>query len=232
MSHEIRTPLIGISGMVSFLQDTTLNEEQRDYTNTIQTSANSLLMIINDILDLSKVDAGMMKLNHEWLPRALIEDVNELVSAMAIARRLELNYIVEEDVPVWVKGDRVRIRQVLLNVIGNAIKFDDTGEVFSRCKVRTDASGLGEQQVMLEFAVIDTGRGFTEEESKLIFKPFSQIDGSSTRAHGGSGLGLVISRQLVELHGGKMDGTAVPGKGATFTFTAKFGLPTRMTIPT
>lgn len=227
MSHEIRTPLIGISGMVSFLQDTTLNEEQRDYTNTIQTSANSLLMIINDILDLSKVDAGMMKLNHEWFhTRALIEDVNELVSAMAIARRLELNYIVEEDVPTWVKGDRVRIRQVLLNVIGNAIKFTDTGEVFSRCRVRTDASGLGEQQVMLEFAVIDTGRGFTEEESKLIFKPFSQIDGSSTRAHGGSGLGLVISRQLVELHGGKMDGTAVPGRGATFTFTAKFSLPT------
>lgn len=227
MSHEIRTPLIGISGMVSFLQDTTLNEEQRDYTNTIQTSANSLLMIINDILDLSKVDAGMMKLNHEWFhTRALIEDVNELVSAMAIARRLELNYIVEEDVPVWVKGDRVRIRQVLLNVIGNAIKFTDTGEVFSRCRVRTNASGLGEQQVMLEFAVIDTGRGFTEEESKLIFKPFSQIDGSSTRAHGGSGLGLVISRQLVELHGGTMDGTAVPGRGATFTFTAKFTLPT------
>ncbi|KAG6360297.1 hypothetical protein INS49_011354 [Diaporthe citri] len=227
MSHEIRTPLIGISGMVSFLQDTTLNEEQRDYTNTIQTSANSLLMIINDILDLSKVDAGMMKLNHEWFhTRALIEDVNELVSAMAIARRLELNYIVEEDVPTWVKGDRVRIRQVLLNVIGNAIKFTDTGEVFSRCRVRTDASGLGERQVMLEFAVIDTGRGFTEEESKLIFKPFSQIDGSSTRAHGGSGLGLVISRQLVELHGGKMDGTAVPGRGATFTFTAKFSLPT------
>lgn len=227
MSHEIRTPLIGISGMVSFLQDTTLNEEQRDYTNTIQTSANSLLMIINDILDLSKVDAGMMKLNYEWFhTRALIEDVNELVSAMAIARRLELNYIVDEDVPPWIKGDRVRIRQVLLNVIGNAIKFTETGEVFSRCRVKTGISGLGEKQVMLEFAVIDTGRGFTEEERKLIFKPFSQIDGSSTRAHGGSGLGLVISRQLVELHGGMMEGTAVPGKGATFTFTAKFGLPT------
>lgn len=232
MSHEIRTPLIGISGMVSFLQDTTLNEEQRDYTNTIQTSANSLLMIINDILDLSKVDAGMMKLNYEWFhTRALIEDVNELVSAMAIARRLELNYIVDEDVPTWIKGDRVRIRQVLLNVIGNAIKFTESGEVFSRCRVKTGISGLGEQQVMLEFAVIDTGRGFTEEERKLIFKPFSQIDGSSTRAHGGSGLGLVISRQLVELHGGKMEGTAVPGKGATFTFTAKFGLPTEEDHP-
>lgn len=232
MSHEIRTPLIGISGMVSFLQDTTLNEEQRDYTNTIQTSANSLLMIINDILDLSKVDAGMMKLNHEWFhTRALIEDVNELVSAMAIARRLELNYIVEEDVPTWIKGDRVRIRQVLLNVIGNAIKFTETGEVFSRCRVKAGAPGLGENQAMLEFAVIDTGRGFTEEEAKLIFKPFSQIDGSSTRAHGGSGLGLVISRQLVELHGGKMEGTAVPGEGATFTFTAKFGLPTEEDHP-
>lgn len=218
--------------MVSFLQDTTLNEEQRDYTNTIQTSANSLLMIINDILDLSKVDAGMMKLNHEWFhTRALIEDVNELVSAMAIARRLELNYIVDEDVPIYIKGDRVRIRQVLLNVIGNAIKFTESGEVFSRCRVKTGASALEGSQVMLEFAVIDTGRGFTEEERKLIFKPFSQIDGSSTRAHGGSGLGLVISRQLVELHGGKMEGTAVPGQGATFTFTAKFGLPTENDHP-
>ncbi|KAI0837374.1 hypothetical protein F5Y06DRAFT_88272 [Hypoxylon sp. FL0890] len=227
MSHEIRTPLIGISGMVSFLQDTTLNEEQRDYTNTIQTSANSLLMIINDILDLSKVDAGMMKLNFEWFhTRSLIEDVNELVSTMAIAKRLELNYIVEENVPSWVKGDKVRIRQVLLNVIGNAIKFTTVGEVFSRCRVvSTNPGELGQYQIMLEFSVIDTGRGFTKEEAELIFKPFSQIDGSSTRQHGGSGLGLVISRQLVELHGGRMDGTAVPGKGSTFTFTARFSLP-------
>ncbi|KAK8862376.1 hsp90-like protein [Apiospora arundinis] len=228
MSHEIRTPLIGISGMVSFLQDTTLNEEQRDYTNTIQTSANSLLMIINDILDLSKVDAGMMKLNFEWFhTRSLIEDVNELVSTMAIAKRLELNYVVEEDVPFWVKGDKVRIRQVLLNVIGNAIKFTAQGEVFSRCKVLVDHnSDLGDSEIVLEFSIIDTGRGFSKEEAELIFKPFSQIDGSSTRQHGGSGLGLVISRQLVELHGGKMDGTAVPGQGSTFTFSARFGLPT------
>ncbi|EMR72680.1 putative histidine kinase hhk2p protein [Eutypa lata UCREL1] len=203
MSHEIRTPLIGISGMVSFLQDTTLNEEQRDFTNTIQTSANSLLMIINDILDLSKVDAGMMKLKYEWFhTRSLIEDVNELVSTMAIAKRLELNYIVEENVPSWVKGDKVRIRQVLLNVIGNAIKFTSEGEVFSRCRVVSNQdSKLDDNQIMLEFSVIDTGRGFSQEEAELIFKPFSQIDGSSTRQHGGSGLGLVISRQLVELHG-------------------------------
>ncbi|KAL1841046.1 hypothetical protein VTJ49DRAFT_7477 [Mycothermus thermophilus] len=228
MSHEIRTPLIGITGMVSFLQGTILTEEQRDYTNTIQTSANSLLMIINDILDLSKVDAGMMKLNHEWFhTRSLIEDVNELVSTMAIAKRLELNYVVEEDVPSWVKGDKVRIRQVLLNVIGNAIKFTSQGEVFSRCRVVTpEGVQLRSDKIMLEFSVVDTGRGFTKKEAELIFKPFSQIDGSSTRQHGGSGLGLVISRQLVELHGGTMVGTAVPGKGSTFTFTAKFGLPT------
>ncbi|KAH6658593.1 hypothetical protein BKA67DRAFT_656771 [Truncatella angustata] len=230
MSHEIRTPLIGISGMASFLQDTVLNEEQRDYTNTIQTSANSLLMIINDILDLSKVDAGMMKLNFEWFhTRSLIEEVNELVFTMAITKRLELNYVVEQDVPLWVKGDKTRIRQVLLNVIGNAIKFTSQGEVFSRCKV-TQRQEQGDH-TMLEFSVVDTGRGFTKEESELIFKPFSQIDGSSTRQHGGSGLGLVISRQLVELHGGKMDGTAVPGKGSIFTFTVKLGLPTATDHP-
>ncbi|PNY25135.1 Peroxide stress-activated histidine kinase mak1 [Tolypocladium capitatum] len=228
MSHEIRTPLIGISGMVSFLQDTTLDEEQRDYTNTIQTSANSLIMIINDILDLSKVDAGMMKLKYEWFhTRSLIEDVNELVSTMAIAKRLELNYLVDAEVPPWVKGDKVRIRQVLLNVIGNAIKFTTEGEVFSRCRVYAkDFPDQYEHEITLQFAITDTGQGFSKEEADLIFKPFSQIDGSSTRQHGGSGLGLVISRQLVELHGGKMEGTAELGKGSTFTFTARFALPT------
>lgn len=233
MSHEIRTPLIGISGMVSFLQDTLLDEEQRDYTNTIHTSANSLIMIINDILDLSKADAGMMKLKYEWFhTRSLIEDVNELVSTMAIAKGLELNYLVEADVPAWVKGDKVRIRQVLLNVIGNAIKFTEQGEVFSHCKVFiADEGQTGENEIMLEFSITDTGRGFSEAEAELIFKPFSQIDGSSTRQHGGSGLGLVISRQLVELHGGKMEGTAVLGKGSTFTFTAMFSLPTPVDQP-
>ncbi|RQM05427.1 hypothetical protein DH86_00001954 [Scytalidium sp. 3C] len=228
MSHEIRTPLIGISGMVSFLQDTVLNDEQLDYTNTIQTSAKSLLDIINDILDLSKVDAGMMKLSYEWFhPRSLVEEVNEAVSTMAITKRLELNYVVEVDVPEMVKGDKVRIKQVLLNVIGNAIKFTTVGEVFSRCRVyREENPTIGENEIMLEYSIIDTGSGFTQEEADLIFKPFSQIDGSSTRQHGGSGLGLVISRQLVELHGGKMEGSAIPGVGSTFTFTAKFGLPT------
>jgi hypothetical protein len=174
------------------------------------------------------VDAGMMKLRYEWFhTRSLIEDVNELVSTMAIAKRLELNYLVDADVPAWVKGDKVRIRQVLLNVIGNAIKFTSEGEVFSQCRVYTGDDGTaGQNEIMLEFIITDTGRGFSEEEKALIFKPFSQIDESSTRQHGGSGLGLVISRQLVELHGGKMEGTAVMGKGSTFTFTACCSLPT------
>jgi CheY-like chemotaxis protein len=168
----------------------------------------------------------MMKLNYEWFhTRSLIEDVNELVSTMAIAKRLELNYVVEQDVPAWVKGDKVRVRQILLNVIGNAIKFTSQGEVFSHCRV-LPSDRLELNEMMLEFSIVDTGRGFTAKEAELIFKPFSQIDGSSTRQHGGSGLGLVISRQLVELHGGQMVGTAVPGQGSTFTFTAKFGLPT------
>lgn len=233
MSHEIRTPLIGISGMVNFLQDTKLDEEQSDYTNTIQSSAHSLLNIINDILDLSKVDAGMMKLSYEWFHTpSLIEECNELVSTMAITKRLELNYMIDDDVPPMVKGDRVRIRQVLLNIIGNAIKFTTTGEVFSRCSVyRGKDAVVNDDEVMLEYSVVDTGRGFSKQEAEMIFKPFSQIDGSSTRQHGGSGLGLVISRQLVELHGGHMKGTAEPGKGSTFSFTAKFSLPSDVDKP-
>jgi hypothetical protein len=226
MSHEIRTPLIGISGMVNFLQDTPLTDEQADYSNTIKSSADSLLNIINDILDLSKVDAGMMKLSHQWFhTRSLVEEVNEILCSLAITKRIELNYVVDADVPDMVKGDKFRIRQVLLNIVGNAIKFTTVGEVFSRCRVVKDPS-CAENEIMLEHSIIDTGSGFTQQEAEMIFKPFSQIDGSSTRTHGGTGLGLVISRQLVELHGGTMEGSAVPGKGSTFTFTAKFALPT------
>ncbi|KAK6355443.1 hypothetical protein TWF696_004540 [Orbilia brochopaga] len=224
MSHEIRTPLIGISGMVNFLLDTPLNGEQLDYCHTISSSSDGLLMVINDILDLSKVEAGMMRLSYEWFRvRSLVEDANELLSTMAISKELELNYLVEEGVPAVVEGDRIRLRQVLLNVVGNAIKFTSKGEVFTRCFVIDEQTPP--DTVLLGFECYDTGPGFDKKDEELMFKPFSQIDGSSTRAHGGSGLGLVISRQLIELHGGKMTATSKKGEGSTFYFSALCKVP-------
>ncbi|KAL7268148.1 hypothetical protein RUND412_009241 [Rhizina undulata] len=231
MSHEIRTPLIGISGMVNFLLDTPLSGEQLDYCHTISQSSDGLLSVINDILDLSKVEAGMMRLNPEWFRvHSLLEDANELLSTMAISKDLELNYIVDEDVPTVVCGDRVRLRQVLLNVIGNAIKFTSKGEVFSRCLIDREAK-VAEDEIMLRYECYDTGPGFDKEDEGLMFKPFSQIDGSSTRTHGGSGLGLVISRQLIELHGGKMSAYSEKGKGSTFICSAKFKIPSSKEEP-
>ncbi|KAF3928548.1 hypothetical protein ABW21_db0206757 [Orbilia brochopaga] len=224
MSHEIRTPLIGISGMVNFLLDTPLNGEQLDYCHTISSSSDGLLMVINDILDLSKVEAGMMRLSYEWFRvRSLVEDANELLSTMAISKELELNYLVEEGVPAVVEGDRIRLRQVLLNVVGNAIKFTSKGEVFTRCFVIDEETSPG--TVLLGFECYDTGPGFDKKDEELMFKPFSQIDGSSTRAHGGSGLGLVISRQLIELHGGKMTAASKKGEGSMFYFSALCKVP-------
>lgn len=223
MSHEIRTPLIGISGMVSFLLDTNLSEEQLDYCHTISSSSDALLMVINDILDLSKVESGKMTLTNSWFHvRRLVEEANEFLSSMAISKSLELNYIVNSDVPVWVKGDRIRLRQVMLNIIGNAIKFTDKGEVFTRCSQLTDNN-----EVMLKFEVIDTGRGFTSEDEHKLFKPFSQLKYMSHQTHTpGTGLGLVISRQLLQLHGGTLKCKGEKDKGSTFVFTCKVKLPT------
>ncbi|EIE82094.1 hypothetical protein RO3G_06799 [Rhizopus delemar RA 99-880] len=224
MSHEIRTPLIGITGMLNFLLDTELTAEQTDYVHTIQQSAESLLVVINDILDLSKVEAGMMKL--EWEPFNLvttIEDTNELMSTLAIQKNLELSFWIDNDIPNVIVGDRIRLRQVLLNLIGNAIKFTSVGEVFTKCTVQK--LDTEESNLTLLFEVVDTGTGFDAEDESIMFKPFSQVDSSSTRKHGGSGLGLVISRQLIELHGGKMSCKSEKGKGSVFYFTVKFGIP-------
>ncbi|OMP81567.1 Peroxide stress-activated histidine kinase mak1 [Diplodia seriata] len=233
MSHEIRTPLNGITGMVNFLIDSNLTSEQMEHVNIIRNSTEGLRDLINDILDLSKVEAGMITLAMDWMHvRSLIEEVNDLTSAMAINKGLELNYIVEEDVPSTVKGDRFRIRQVLLNVVGNAIKFTQRGEVFVRCRIAENQEiAIPGKESLVQFDVIDTGSGFTEKEAEFLFKRFSQIDGSSTRQHGGTGLGLAISMQLVELHGGKMKASSVPGKGSTFTFTIKFTLPSEVEQP-
>ncbi|KAK4574154.1 hypothetical protein LTR86_001915 [Recurvomyces mirabilis] len=233
MSHEIRTPLNGIMGMVHFLIDSSLSSEQMEHVNIIRASTEGLRGLINDILDLSKAEAGMIQLNYDWLYiRALIEEVNDLTSAMAIDKGLELNYLVEEDVPAQVKGDRFRIRQILLNVIGNAIKFTQVGEVFVRCSVMPKGEReLARNEKLIKFEIVDTGRGFNDKEAEHLFKRFSQIDGSSTRQHGGTGLGLVISRQLAQLHGGDMSARGVPGKGSTFAFFVQTSLPSRHDQP-
>lgn len=230
MSHEIRTPLNGITGMVNFLIDSKLSDEQMEHVNIIRASTEGLRGLINDILDLSKAEAGMIQLSMDWVHvRSLIEEVNDLTSAMAIDKGLELNYIVEEEVPAQVKGDRFRVRQILLNVIGNAIKFTQVGEVFVRCCVLHNTENnehpTAPGEILIQFEISDTGQGFTDKEAQYLFKRFSQIDGSSTRQHGGTGLGLVISRQLAQLHGGDMSARGFPGKGATFIFYIKGTLP-------
>ena len=233
MSHEIRTPLNGIIGMVNFLIDSSLTAEQLEHVNIIRASTEGLRGLINDILDLSKAEAGMISLVMDWFyVRALIEEVNDLTSTMAIDKGIELNYLVEDDVPAQIKGDRFRIRQVLLNVIGNAIKFTQRGEVFIRCSThQADRGELEKNEMYIKFDVIDTGRGFNEQEAEHLFKRFSQIDGSSTRQHGGTGLGLVISRQLAQLHGGDMSAKGSPGKGSTFTLFIKTALPSKTDQP-
>jgi len=234
MSHEIRTPLNGISGMVNFLLDSTLSGEQLEHVNIIKASTDSLLNLINDILDLSKVEAGMIKLTMEWMHiPSLLEEVNDLNMGLAIQKGLELNYLVDEGVPLMVKGDKFRIRQVLLNIVGNAIKFTQEGEIFVRCRLQPPdrAGAQNDSELMIQFEIVDTGRGFNDQEAKYLFKRFSQIDASSTRQHGGTGLGLAISMQFVELHGGQMDARSVPGKGSTFFFTIRFGLPTSDDFP-
>lgn len=233
MSHEIRTPLNGITGMVNFLIDSSLTSEQLEHVNIIRSSTEGLRGLINDILDLSKAEAGMIQLNMDWFyARALIEEVNDLTSTMAIDKGLELNYLVEEDVPAQIKGDRFRVRQILLNIVGNAIKFTQTGEVFVRCSIpKSGHAELAKNEIHVRFDVIDTGQGFTEKDAEHLFKRFSQIDGSSTRQHGGTGLGLVISRQLAHLHGGDMSAKGAPGKGSTFTFYIKSTVPSQRDQP-
>lgn len=276
MSHEIRTPLIGISGMISFLLDTPLSEEQLDYCHTISSSSDALLNVINDILDLSKVESGNMTLTPSlYHVRRLVEESNEFLSTLALSKSLELNYLIENDVPTWVKGDKVRLRQVMLNIISNAIKFTEKGEVFTRCSVVNEVLTEEEMKdpkkintVLLKFEVTDTGRGFTAEDELKMFKPFSQIkyvpkderiiededdsdDNSSiddinhvkkkshhtTRRNPdsrsslrptvtpGTGLGLVISRQLIQLQGGTLTCKSKKDVGSIFEFTCRVKLP-------
>ena len=225
MSHEIRTPLNGIIGFTSLFLDTTLTAEQREYLQTIRASGEALLELTNDVLDFSKIDAGRLRLElHPCDPRECAESAFEVLAARAAEKNLELLHHVEPGVPAAVLADADRLRQVLINLVGNAIKFTPAGEV--EVAVRGESpGGSGPSEAgtartwRLVFTVRDTGIGIAPETRDRLFKPFSQIDTSFTRKYGGVGLGLVISRSLVQMMGGDVTVESALGQGATFTFS-------------
>ena len=217
MSHEIRTPMNGVIGMTSLLEDTLLSDEQREYTETIRSCGEGLLGIINDILDFSKIESGHLEFEQQVINlRDCIEDVLDLFARKAAQVGLDLIYQIDHQVPTQLITDGLRLRQILVNLVGNAIKFTEQGEIVVSVHL---VSHRPEQGIELGFDVRDTGIGIAANKLDRLFKAFSQVDSSHTRQYGGTGLGLVISKRLIELMGGRIEVESEVGKGTRFQFT-------------